>query len=413
MTLEAPQSTSPCRPLEQPPTSCHHQRQASHYRAPVPSHRRASSVTPQILRRRVAAVGGAVVVVGGVIAGVLLAGHHSPKPVASSSTSAPTTVSHATRSGRCPLTDLPAPGGKVPQRVPLAVKIGNEPGPEAGGLGAARPQSGLNEADIVYDTPAEGGIMRYVAVYQCHNASSIGPVRSLRWVDWHILAEFRMSILAHVGGIVPDVTALDKLPYVADANAFTYPNAYHRISNRVAPDNDYTSTQALWALFKGPKFDQAPAPVFQYTPALPSGAKPVRQVGINFSAGTDAVWRWDPTTKQFLHFYGSTPDVDTLTNQQVSTTNIFIQIVRYSFGPYPESPGSTGDVESVTTGSGPGFVLRDGEMIPVTWHRPTLSDGTTFTNAKGQEVGLAPGRTWVEMVLNSTAKVPGAITFTS
>jgi len=381
----------------------------------VPSHKRRPIPSAAHKRRRLGAAAGAVVVVIGAVIGVIVAtGGHSKSHAAADTSSGTSgtsgTAAPALASDRCPLTDTPAPGGKVPDRIPLAVKIGNEPGPDAGGLGAARPQSGLNEADIVYDTPAEGGIMRYVAIYQCQNASSIGPVRSERWVDWHILAEFPKSILAHVGGIQPELALLDAQPYVIDADAFKYPADYHQIATRVPPDATYTSTSALYGTFSS--YKTPPKPIFTYTSALPSGAKPVASLAIDFSAGTDVVWRWDPTTGQFMHYYQDVPDIDTLTGKQVSTTNIIVQIVHYSYGPWPESPGATGDVMSVLTGSGKGYVLRDGEMIPVTWSRPDLRGTTTFTSPSGAKVGLAPGRTWVEIVLDTTANAPGAMTFT-
>jgi hypothetical protein len=367
------------------------------------------------MRRRFSLAGLFVVVVLGAVIGIVAGTgtHHGNRASLATTTGNAATTSGAPSlpKNRCPLTDTPAPGGVVPQRIPLAVKIGNEPGPDAGGLGAARPQSGLNEADIVYDTPAEGGIMRYEAIYQCQDASSIGPVRSERWVDWHILAQFPKSILAHVGGIQPEIALLDAQPYVIDASAFTYPSDFHQVPSRVPPDATYTSTQALYGTFSS--YRTPPPPIFRYTSSLPAGAKPVSSVEINFSQGTDATWKWDPSTGQFLHYYqGGVADIDALTNQQVSTTNIIIQVVHYHYGPWAESPGSTGDVESILTGTGTGYVLRNGEMIPVIWSRPSLHDTTTFTTTKGVPVGLAPGRTWVEIVLDTTAAVPGAITFT-
>jgi len=382
----------------------------------VPSHAKSNSVRRAfpLGRKQLLIAGAAVLVIAGVIVGIVATGgpKHTSANGGTTSSSSSTVTTQALASNRCPLTDLPAPGGTPPSRPPAAVKIGNEPGPDAGGLGAARPQSGLNEADVVYDTPAEGGIMRYVALFQCNDASLIGPVRSVRWVDWHILAEFRVSILAHVGGINQDRAVVTSKKYILNADDFSYSQAYEQIASRVSPDSTYTSTSALYKLFHN---ETPPRPIFKYTATLPAGAKPTASVGINFSYGTDVLWKWDPTTKSWLHFYGSgsTPDIDTLDNKQVSTTNIVIQIVNYRLGPYAESPGGSGDVESITTGSGPGYVLRDGEMIPVTWHRSTLQDATTYTTANGATVGLAPGRTWVEMVLNTTAKVKGALTFTS
>jgi hypothetical protein len=348
------------------------------------------------------------VIVAAVLA-VVLTGSKSPGKhasttsgsVPSSSSTAP--VTPAVAADRCPLTDTPAPGGVVPRRPALGVKIGNEPE-------GARPQSGLSEADVVYDTPAEGGIMRYIAVYQCENAPTIGPVRSLRWVDWHIMAEFRMPLLAFAGGIIPDVSTAESLKWLKSIDLLTnYANAAYRTTNRVPPDNLYTSTKALWGLF--PDLKTPPAPIFQYSSTIPSGAKPASSISINFSAGTDVVWKWQPSSGTWLHTYSGVADVDAATGQPVTASNVVVQIVRYRYGPYAESPGGTGDVESVTTGSGKGYVFRNGKVIPVTWHRANLSDPTTFTTASGAEVGLTPGKTWVELLLDTTAAIPGAFSW--
>jgi hypothetical protein len=338
-----------------------------------------------------------VVVIGAVVAVVVVHSNPSRKHAA-----VPPVAPN-----RCPLTDLPAPGGKVPRRPALLVKIGNEPE-------GARPQSGLNEADIVYDTPAEGFIMRYVAVYQCDNASSIGPTRSVRWVDYHMIApEFGKSILAFAGGINPnlDAVASDKA-WLSEANLLESPAdaAGIRITSRVPPDNLYTSTAGLYGLFKNET--TAPSPIFAFSDAPSKDARPAASIGINFSAGTDVVWDWDAREGIWLHTYSGAPDIDALTNQQVSTTNIVVEVVHYQIGPYVESQGGSGDIESNLLGTGPGYVLRNGTSVKVTWHCSNVLDGPTFTDDSGKPVDLAPGRTWVEIVPNVQADAPGGITIT-
>jgi hypothetical protein len=373
------------------------------HRRPKPSTRRAPSTGTAttgggINRKRVALLGGAVVIIIAVVVIVVTGGSKTKAPTNGSSSS--TSSLAGLGSDTCPLTGTPASGG-VPQRPALAVKIGNEP------LGA-RPQSGLNEADIVYDTPAEGGIMRYVAVFQCENASSIGPVRSVRYVDWHIIRQFLHPILAYANGIIPDVNTVASEKWLENADLLTNASAAGtRITTRVAPDNLYTSTSALYGLF--PDSKSPPPPVFSYSSSTPSGAKSIGSVAIDFSYGTDVVWKW--TGSAWSHFYGTTQDVDTLTGSPVTTTNIVIEIVKYKLGPYAESTGGSGDVESQTIGSGPGYILRGGTEIPVTWQRTNLSSPDTFTAADGAKVSLAPGRTWVEMVLDTTAAQKGAIAF--
>jgi hypothetical protein len=224
-------------------------------------------------------------------------------PSTPSSNNSPKTTVPVLAANICPLTGLPAAGGAVPPRPALLVKIGNEPE-------GARPQSGLNEADIVFDTPAEGFVMRYMAVYQCSDASAIGPNRSVRWVDYHLAREFVDPILAFAGGINPNVDAVMGAKWLYGANLLgNAASAGHRTTNRVAPDNLYTSTAALYGFYKSRT--DIPKPVFTYSATVPAGATPASSAQIDFSGGTDATWQWNPSGNDWLHGYaGSGPDID-------------------------------------------------------------------------------------------------------
>jgi hypothetical protein len=347
-----------------------------------------------------------VVVLAGVAVGVVAATSGGKPKHPNSATGGTTTTVAALSSTACPLTDSPAPGGVVPDRPALMVKIGNEPE-------GARPQSGLNEADIVFDTPAEGFVMRYIAVYQCNNSSSIGPTRSVRWVDYHMVARmFYDPILAFAGGIIPNQqgVAADHA-WLTGINLLDVSSSVAwRISSREAPDNLYTSTAALYGQFT--KLKSPPPPIFTYSAKPVSSATPASSLAIDFSYGTDPVWQWNAQKGLWMHTYSGTPDMDALTGQQVSTTNIVVQIVKYTLGPHIESTGGTGDVQSEMLGSGPGYILRNGTVVKVTWHRSDEIQPTTYTDAAGQKVSLAPGRTWVEIVPNTQANAPHGIVIT-
>jgi hypothetical protein len=357
-----------------------------------------------------------VVLAAGVVVGVVATSGSPRKAVLPPRVTTTTTVPPAPTTttipqlsvapGYCPLTDVRAPGG-VPHRAALAVKIGNEPE-------GARPQSGLNEADIVFDTPAEGFIMRYVAVYQCQNASQIGPDRSVRWVDWHLIRQFRNPILAYAGGIGYDLNIVASLKWANAENLLgNAGGAGIRTTNRVPPDNLYTSTDALYSLAGA--FDKKygpPPPIFRYSPSPAAGSTPAAAVHIDFSYDTDATWTWNAVSRSWLHSYGAGPDIDALTGTQVSTTNVVVLIVKYRFGKYAEHIGESGDFESETLGSGPGYVFRDGRAIKVTWSRQFVTEPWKFTGPNHEVVSLAPGRTWVELLPDTTAAAAGAFSIT-
>ena len=344
-------------------------------------------------RRALLAAGGVVIIAAGTVAAVLSTGGTPKKPAA---THRPTTHRHKTVAVdryRCPLDDAPSLT-PVPNRPALAIKIGNEPD-------GARPQSGLNEADVIFDTPAEGFIMRYIAVFQCNTAPTIGPVRSVRWVDWHLVSMLGHPILTFAGGINPNVNTVMALPWLTAANVLEgAQDAAHRISSRVPPDNLYTSTTALYGMFKtltGP-----PKPIFSFSSAALPDSVATSGLRIDFSGGTDVVWEWDAKARDWVHTYSGQRDIDASTNKPVTTTNIVAISATYSFGPYAESLNGSGDFESVTTGSGTGYVLRGGRSVKVTWSRPSTTDPWTFTDQAGHVITLAPGRVWVEIVPDTT-----------
>src|SRR2546429_351030 len=95
----------------------------------------------------------------------------------------------------CPLTGQPAPGGAVPNRPALAIKVENSP--------ESRPPTGLDAADIVYEEAVEGGITRFVVVYQCQDGARVEPVRSARLEDIDILSQFGKPLDGDAGGRPP------------------------------------------------------------------------------------------------------------------------------------------------------------------------------------------------------------------
>lgn len=350
-----------------------------------------------------AAAAGVLAIVGVALAAVLTAGGPKAATRSTTTTVAPPTSTTLPRpkldSHLCPLTGVRAPGGKVPQRPALAVKIGNDP--------ASRPQSGLDQADIVYEEMAEGGITRYMAVYQCQSAPLIGPVRSVRWDDWTILQQYGHPILAYSGGIIPWTNIVASLPWLFNANGSIYPtaNAYYRYNssappaNLGAPYNYYTSTAPLWALDRTGR--TPPPPMFRYSAKAPRLARPASSASISFSGASDVVWKWSAGADAWMRYYAAQPDQNP-NGQQLHATNVVIQIVATRIGPYDESGPNSGDVESLTVGSGTVYVLRNGKVEKGTWTRPALGDGTKLTFANGTPITLAPGNTWIEVAPTTT-----------
>lgn len=351
---------------------------------------------------------GAVAVVLVVLLVVLLASGSSQKPVVktASPTTPPTasTISHKQRPKPgppvCPLTGTRAPGGKVPMRPALAFKVDNYP--------TARPWSGIDKADIVFEEPVEGFITRLFVVFQCQEASLIGPIRSARYVDQGIGDLLSHPILIHVGSI-------DQVTNVLDASNLTnidlrYPQFGSIVNNppgREAPYDTYSSTSGGWGLV--PKDKTPPAAVFQYSASVPKG-RPDSSLAINFSSTSDETWTYNSANHTYALSYSDTgPAMVQQPDGQltpVSTSNIVVQVVNYTLGPWVENSENGLEVMAVPTGSGPLEVLRDGVFIRGTWHRSSLSSPLQLKSTTGSVIKLKPGSTWVEMVPSGQPVTP-------
>jgi hypothetical protein len=297
----------------------------------------------------------------------------------------------------------PAPGGVVPQRPAIAVKIDNYslgPAPAE-----ARPQSGLNYADIIFEEQVEGAITRYAAVFQCFNApATVGPVRSARWTDVQMLSQLGHPIFVHVGGITPVLNLVNSsnlvnLDLMDNLGLETFP------PGRYAPYDTYTTTSQVWAAEK--QLRTPPAPIFTYSRSVPAGSR-VSQIHLDWSTTSDIYWRWDATTGTWLRFYNvgssSAPDIqpDILTDGvQNQAQNVIIQEVHVTYGPWVENSLGALEVEShILNSSGPAYVFRNGEVIKGTWSAGAAGSPTKFVNQSGKTIALEPGRTWVEVYPN-------------
>ncbi|MDA8341867.1 MAG: DUF3048 domain-containing protein [Actinomycetota bacterium] len=334
-----------------------------------------------------AIAGLAVLVVAAGIALAATAGSHSAtKAVATTTTAAAAPPAGPT----CPLTGTPAPGGTVPARPALGVKIGNYP--------SDRPSAGLNHADIVFEEPVEGAITRLVAVFQCRGDSLVGDLRSAREPDVGILSQLSNPLFVHAGGIIPVIDLLQNSALIDD-NLYTGGRGSVIINEpgRVAPYSEFAKTADLWAF--NPKDTTPPAPIFHYSKALPAGAVPGSGVSahIPFSGTSDVTWTWNPAGNDYLRSYSTGPDM-LVDGTQTAATNIVIMTVQTSIGPWYENNVGGKEVEVNALGSGPAVILRNGVAITGTWNRGSLTQPNVFTGSNGQQITLAPGNTWEELV---------------
>jgi hypothetical protein len=314
--------------------------------------------------------------------------HKEPVVAPTTTTDAPTTSTTSTTvpSGPpFPLTVLPSDGSANALRPALSVKIDNAP--------SARPQLGLQQADIVTEELVEGGLTRFLAIYQSQDAASIGPVRSARPVDADLLNQLGGGIFAYSGAAAGEIAPVKARSGAVLLDAGAFPQAFKRNTARPAPSNLFTSTVALYQI--GTRPGMAPPPsLFTYSTTAPAGA-PASGITLRFSGTSVVGWR-ALTDGAYQRVENGIPAIGA-DGAAITADNVVILSVQIGHTGIYDTAGNE-DPLVIVTGTGPAWVLRDGVLEVGVWSRPDYHAEMTLTAADGTPMALKAGRTWVELL---------------
>ncbi|MHB0867310.1 MAG: DUF3048 domain-containing protein [Thermoleophilia bacterium] len=289
----------------------------------------------------------------------------------------------------CPLDGTPVPNRAAASKRPIVVQVDNAPG--------ARPQSGLSQADIVYEGMAEGDVTRFSAVFACHEADPVGPIRSARLIDVELGAEYQ-ALLADSGsseGVTGELFSHPEIPNISDP-AFGEA-VYHRDDNRMAPHNLMSSTATIRGAAAGAGFPLTvtqPARTFKDDTPAPA----VSSIELPYSDIVDDLYKYDAGTNSWLRSIGGEPHTDAATGQQLAVKNVIVQYVSIAQSGIEEDVGGNQGLIFELTGSGRVQVFRDGLMIEGTWKREAKDQLTTYLDAAGKPIPLNRGLTFVQLV---------------
>ncbi|OXY94829.1 DUF3048 domain-containing protein [Streptomyces diastatochromogenes] len=286
----------------------------------------------------------------------------------------------------------PADDARAPHRTPsptrtatsadgsvLAVKIDNVP--------AARPQTGLDAADVVYAEQVEGGLSRLMAVYATTLPEAVGPVRSARESDLELLRQFHEPTLAFSGAQSKLLPLIHQAPLRAESPDEAA-DAYYRGTDRAAPHNLYLHPDRVLPSAPG---KAALTTGFRYGPA-PSGGTPESSRTVRYPSARFA-FTWSARRGGWLVAMDGTPTVTTDGDRPAPAT-VVVQYVKIRSSRYHDALGNPTPFTE-TVGSGKAEVLRDGRSFDATWSRPGATDGTAFTAADGTPMNFAAGQVWV------------------
>ncbi|MPY60831.1 DUF3048 domain-containing protein, partial [Streptomyces spongiae] len=267
-----------------------------------------------------------------------------------------------------------APPGSV-----LAVKIDNTT--------TARPQTGLDAADVVYAEEVEGGLSRLMAVYATEFPDAVGPVRSARESDLELLRQFDEPTLAFSGAQSKLLPLIDEAPLHAETPRDA-PDAYYRGSDKPAPHNLYLRPNKL--MDSAPGAD-ALTTGYHYG-AAPDGGTRENSRTVSYPSAR-FTFTWSGSQQRWLVTMDGTPTVTT-DGKRVTAATVVVQYVDVRQSKFRDFLGNNTPFTE-TVGSGKAQVLRDGRAYDVNWEREKATDGTDFTTSNGDQMNFAKGPVWV------------------
>jgi len=278
----------------------------------------------------------------------------------------------------------------VNQRPITAVMIENTP--------YARPQSGLSQANVVIEALTEGGITRFMALYQSNLPSYLGPVRSLRpyFLDWAM--GFNAPI-AHVGGSPQALSEVNSL-HARNLDYLLYPSYYERIASRPAPHNVYTSLSNLLKLEALKGYTSSDFKGWPRQAADPSSKPTVTNINFDMSYSTYNVnYQYDQQTNSYNRSEGGAPQIGANSNKQISPQVVIGMVVPWSQGSLDTSDAYYSVYQDI--GSGQVYVFQNGQLTTGKWYKPSIKAPLSFTTDQGKPLKLNPGQTWITVIGSS------------
>jgi len=292
---------------------------------------------------------------------------------------------------------------KRPRRV-LAFKIDNNIN--------ARPQSGLQEADAVFELLVEGGMTRFLAFFLDKSSTYLGPVRSARPTDPTVIKPFGGTLIVSgaTGGLIPTIRQ-SGVPVLEESGA----PAMFRISNRNAPHNLYADTELVRDLIneKGYYFLQpGPKPLYEFGNDQTNWSDGAARITVKYSEFTTVIWKLGENSYERFIIDGYAPNKEAVAHNFISQDGNYTDILKTETvvviqGPLYNDENTT--LPSIlTVGVGPVTIFNNGKVIEGTWRRNDINQSFTFTDLNQNPIFVPPSSQWVHV-----APISGEINWTN
>ena len=275
------------------------------------------------------------------------------------------------------------------ERRVIAVKIDNH--------WNARPQSGIQEADAVYELLVEAGLTRFIALFHDSDSSYLGPMRSGRPTDPTLLKPLGATFtISGAQDWVSNRIVSAGVSLIGEVRPATF-----RVSNRFAPHNLYVDTAALREYADGRSYPDDPPPdLFVWEKWTSGDREAATAINFDWSTGLKVAWEWDGN--QYLRFTGGEPH--NWINQEGDTAQIAADTLVVLFAPRYTAvpPGAGSSVPAMdTVGTGRALVFSGGEVLEGTWARSSIDEPFALTDGEGSTLTVPPGKPWISVFPDS------------
>jgi hypothetical protein len=314
-----------------------------------------------------------------------------------------------------PLTGLPVSDPSFFQHRPMAIKIANSPD-------YVRPQSGLTLADVVYEYYIEWGDTRFIGVFYSNHPDMVGPVRSGRYFDEHVMRMYHaflvfksadprelsylqgsdlkdFLVIVGFGGCSPYFTG----PYVRESynNQFFNSTKWAECAIKKGVDN---SAQVLSGGF--------------FSEEVPQSPLVAKRIFSSYSVYSYNFWDYDPATHKYFRYQESNdmvngkteayaPLSDAQTDLPVTAENVVVLFIPHIYANSYNAHDQVFNIDLLDYGNA--YVFRDGVAIPAVWHRTSADQPLLFTDLDGDPIYMRPGHTFFQVMgVNSTYTQNGA-----
>ncbi len=301
-----------------------------------------------------------------------------------------------------PLTGLPVANPEFLARRPIAIKVTNFPR-------SVRPQWGLTLADQVYEYYIGDNMSRFIGIFYSTDASRVGPVRSARLFDEHIM---RMYNAIFVFGWADDpvlefLLQPDLLPYLLVERAEGNCPPLCRIGPEYAYNTLFVDTSQISSYLteRGTDNQRQNLDGLRFELSTPTGGHPGEQLTIQFSSISYNHWGYEHLQGRYSRLQETSADIgqgktyepltDNLTGEQIYASNVVILKVPHEY--YYKS-SSTEIIDQLLLGEGSGYAFRDGQLYPITWRQERVDQLVTLWLPNGNPYPLKPGNTWFEVI---------------